>query len=205
MPPRSTVIVATNESIWVSPKIAGTYHSKVSLVSKGLGHIGTTLDPTFLGTSFIALHNVSEREIKLVPGEDTFVSVTFYYLRTEANDQYQEVHDNNPGRRDLVDVINPGENDSEWLRQDFRVKKKSLERKLKNDSDYQSLRKSYSRWIYGVRFSVPYLVCLILIAMGTYLGNSAPGTRSAFIADKIATVAIGGLIAQAVLDIRRKG
>jgi deoxycytidine triphosphate deaminase len=47
LPPRSTVLVATNESIWVSHKIAGTYHSKVKLVSKGIGHIGTTLDPDF--------------------------------------------------------------------------------------------------------------------------------------------------------------
>ena len=65
IPPKSTVIVATDESIWVSPQIAGTYHSKVSLVSKGLGHIGAALDPTFLGTFFIALHNLSNQPVKL--------------------------------------------------------------------------------------------------------------------------------------------
>jgi deoxycytidine triphosphate deaminase len=107
LPPRSTVIVATNESIWVSHNIAGTYHSKVKLVSKGIGHIGTTLDPDFLGVALIALHNLSESEVSLEPGEDTFVSITFHYLKTRAT----AAHDNNPGRPDLVSMICPNEDD----------------------------------------------------------------------------------------------
>ena len=62
---RSTTVIETVESIWVSKKIAGTYHSKVILVSKGIGHIGTTLDPEYIGCSLIAIHNVSDEIIEL--------------------------------------------------------------------------------------------------------------------------------------------
>lgn len=62
IPPHKTVLIQTEESIYVSNKICGTYHSKVSLVSKGLGHIGTTLDPMYFGTSKIAIQNTSDEE-----------------------------------------------------------------------------------------------------------------------------------------------
>jgi deoxycytidine triphosphate deaminase len=45
IPPNDSALIATKEVIWVSTKIAGSYHSKVSIVSRGGGHIGTTLDP----------------------------------------------------------------------------------------------------------------------------------------------------------------
>lgn len=140
IPSKSTVIVATDESIWVSSQIAGTYHSKVSLVSQGLGHIGTTLDPTFLGTSFIALHNHSNQPIKLKRAA-TFVSVTFHYLRSKATNKYQEVHDNTPSRRGMFEnMARNDEGDLEWLREDFRKEKEFLERRLKESEDYKKLR-----------------------------------------------------------------
>ena len=54
--PESTTVIETNEIIWVSKKIAGSYHSKVILVSKGTGHIGTTLDPEYIGCSLISAY-----------------------------------------------------------------------------------------------------------------------------------------------------
>jgi len=35
IPRKSTVLIVTNETIYVSERIAGTYHSKVRLVQKG--------------------------------------------------------------------------------------------------------------------------------------------------------------------------
>jgi deoxycytidine triphosphate deaminase len=42
LPPKSTIQVLTKEALWVSSRVAGTFHSKVSLVSRGLSHISTT-------------------------------------------------------------------------------------------------------------------------------------------------------------------
>ncbi|MCX5964280.1 MAG: hypothetical protein NT070_14395 [Cyanobacteria bacterium] len=70
--------IETNESIWVSKKISGTYHSKVALVSKGLSHIGTTLDPEYVGCSLIAIHNHSNQDVSLTPEIDTFATLVFH-------------------------------------------------------------------------------------------------------------------------------
>lgn len=77
----STTLVETNEVLAVDNHIGGCYHSKVSIVSLGVGHIGTMLGPNFSGHSLIALHNLSETPIKLSINE-SFVSLTFYYLHT---------------------------------------------------------------------------------------------------------------------------
>ena len=47
--PGDTALIETHETIWVSKKISGTYHSRVTQVSQGTGHIGTTLDPNYIG------------------------------------------------------------------------------------------------------------------------------------------------------------
>ena len=76
--PHSTALIETNEVIWVSSKAAGTYHSKVALVSKGLTHISTTLDPEYIGASLIAVHNLSDNPIELTPEVDTFTTLKLH-------------------------------------------------------------------------------------------------------------------------------
>ncbi|MBD2532344.1 hypothetical protein H6G97_23305 [Nostoc flagelliforme FACHB-838] len=83
IPKNSTVLIQTNEAIWVSKRITGTYHSKVGWVSQGIGHIGTTLDPDYIGNSLIAVHNHSDKSVHLKPETDTFVSLMFYYVKTK--------------------------------------------------------------------------------------------------------------------------
>lgn len=77
--PLSTTFVQTSEVIAVDNRIGGTYHSKVSIASLGIGHIGTMLGPNFSGHSLISLHNVSNDIIKIQVGE-TIVSLVFNYL-----------------------------------------------------------------------------------------------------------------------------
>jgi deoxycytidine triphosphate deaminase len=71
IPKQSTVLIETNESIWVSTKISAIYHSKVALVSKGLSHVGTTLDPEYVGPSLTAIYSHSDQEVSLTPEVDT--------------------------------------------------------------------------------------------------------------------------------------
>lgn len=83
IPSHKTAIIYTRESIYVSKLITGTYHSRVNLVNKGLGHIGTTLDPTYWGVSAIALHNTTEKPISLNIGEP-IVTIMFYTVRSKS-------------------------------------------------------------------------------------------------------------------------
>jgi deoxycytidine triphosphate deaminase len=200
LPPKSTVLVATNESIWVSHKIAGTYHSKVKLVSKGIGHIGTTLDPNFLGVALIALHNISDNEVFLEPEKDTFVSVTFHYLKTQAT----EDHDNKPGRPDLVSMIKPNKDDRDWLEVEYRGNENVLRKTLNLDLEFLTFKKSFSaKWQKAID-SIPYFICSLFIVLGVYLSAFSLDSRIVFIADKVTTGAIGAILIQIFSDVRRK-
>ncbi|MEG4106266.1 dCTP deaminase domain-containing protein [Microcoleus sp. S13_C5] len=75
IPSRKTAITWTNESVFLGNYLCGSLHSKVKLVSQGLGHIGTRVNPNYGGILAIALHNLSDNDILIEVGE------TIAYLR----------------------------------------------------------------------------------------------------------------------------
>ena len=75
IPSRKTAIIWTNESVFLGNYLCGSLHSKVKLVSQGLGHIGTRVNPNYGGILAIALHNLSDNDILIEVGE------TIAYLR----------------------------------------------------------------------------------------------------------------------------
>ncbi|MES2776809.1 MAG: hypothetical protein V4722_21705 [Bacteroidota bacterium] len=81
LPKKSTVQILTKESLWVSSKIAGTFHSRVSLVSRGISHISTTLDPLWFGPLLITIRNNTEKELFLKQ-DQKFVTLIFYRLQS---------------------------------------------------------------------------------------------------------------------------
>lgn len=135
IPAQTTVLIETLESIWVSSNISGTYHSKVSLVSKGLSHIGTTLDPEYLGSSLIALHNHSQLPIELSPEAETFATLKFHYLETEATIKAG----NNPGRPEILYGFSVSSEEEVWLDEPFRNTPDALESKLIDAPDFKRL------------------------------------------------------------------
>ena len=75
IPSRKTAIIWTEESVFLGNYLCGSLHSTVKLVSQGLGHIGTRVNPNYGGVMAIALHNLSDNEIQIQVGE------TIAYLR----------------------------------------------------------------------------------------------------------------------------
>lgn len=100
IPPNDTALILTSESIWVSMKIAGTFHSKVGVVSTGFGHISTTLDPNWKGPLLISLNNPTNKPLKL-PVNDSFITLMFYRLDSPATKD----HDNDPSRIKILKSI----------------------------------------------------------------------------------------------------
>ncbi|RJO61024.1 hypothetical protein C4544_03925 [candidate division WS5 bacterium] len=97
LPPKSTIQILTMELLWVSPRVGGTFHSKVSLVSKGLSHISTTLDPQWYGRLLITLRNNTDTPIRIKIGE-TFVTLIFARVRTPT----RSPHNKPPLREDIL-------------------------------------------------------------------------------------------------------
>ncbi|WP_430883370.1 dCTP deaminase domain-containing protein [Fusibacter sp. JL216-2] len=83
IPPHDTALIETEEVISVTNKLGGTYHSKVGLVSIGMGHIGTTLDPQYTGQSLVAVHNHTNEAVEIEVGS-TFVSLILNYLNSKS-------------------------------------------------------------------------------------------------------------------------
>jgi deoxycytidine triphosphate deaminase len=143
--PNSTTLIETKEVIGVDGRIGGSYHSKVGIVSIGLGHIGTMLGPNFAGHSLIAIHNHTERVITLNEGE-TFVSVVFHYLDTKINVPNPTIN----GHLEKLSEygVKTTSEDIKYLSEDWKVNlrgegnQNSICLKLKNDKSYQEWAKN---------------------------------------------------------------
>lgn len=112
VPPHATACILTEEAIYVSKKIGGTFHSRVWLSRAGFGHIGTMMDPEFFGRLLIMLHNITDSDLIIKKGQ-SIVSLVFYHLETpikESNANFS------PGNTDIVSGLdNTGKYD-EWRR-----------------------------------------------------------------------------------------
>lgn len=136
--PHSTTLIETVEVLSVGKNIGGTYHSKVGLVSQGIGHIGTMVGPNFSGESLIAIHNISDDLITIKCG-DSFVSVVFHYLDTS----YEKINPTVSGHTDkfseLGIILTPEE--SAELNADWKKQYSEVKHKLQESDEYKELQK----------------------------------------------------------------
>lgn len=144
IPPHDTGLVYSEESIFVSNKIGGSYNSKVTLVSKGAGHIGTTLDAQYIGCSLVAIHNHSSSELKLKIGSE-FVTLHFWYLNSPDYENAPS-HDNEPGHPRMLNGFNGVEEYIEWRdRNTWTTRKKDLYLKMKESKEFQRCKEEYQK------------------------------------------------------------
>jgi deoxycytidine triphosphate deaminase len=130
-----TVLVETEEVIFVSNKICGDYHSKVRLVSKGIGHIGTTLDPLYIGPSLIALHNHTDSEIRIEVG-DSIVSLMVYYMQSESTKK----HNNSSGQLEILNGCEDFQEIDKFLDHDWCKNPSDLKMKMNNSDEYKKIK-----------------------------------------------------------------
>lgn len=184
--PHDTALIYSKEAIYVSNKIGGTYHSKVKLVSTGLGHIGTSLDAQYIGLSVVALHNISDNIIKITVGSE-FVTIIFHYLHS---DDYIDTisHDNPPGHPALVSNFDGYDVFQQWIESNRWCRSKSeLYMQMVNSSEFKECKKQFkeeqirfNRKIWkrrGIKYScliAGWVILNILLSLPAYsfeLGN----------------------------------
>ena len=137
-----TVLAYSEESIYVSNHIGGSYHSKVTLVSQGAGHIGTSLDAQYIGCSIIAIHNHSKNSLKLKVGSE-FVTLQFWYLNTP---DYADApsHDNEPGHPRMLNGFEDVDSYIEWRdKNTWTTRKKDLLLKMKNSDEFKQCQRDF--------------------------------------------------------------
>lgn len=125
----------------VSLKIGGTYHSRVRDVSKGIGHIGTTLNPGWVGRSLIALHNCTKNPIKIYVG-DPIVTICFYYLKSKSTIG----ETNESARKDVLQEYELCSDDCKAIYGvDYSKDFKLLKIRMVNDEKYRTYKKERTR------------------------------------------------------------
>jgi len=146
IPPNDTVCIYTQEAIWVSRRLGGTYHPRVSLVSKGLGHISTTLDPQYKGLSLVAVpnHTSSPIEIRL---EEPFVSIMLYYLESPAT---TGIIENAASRPEISRGFNLGDEEESYLGQQWHRNHEGIKNKMLASQTYINLEKEKLKFRRGL-------------------------------------------------------
>lgn len=166
IPPHDTGLIESNEVLCVSKKIAGTYHSRVKNVSKGLGHIGTTLNPGWIGRSLIAVHNITEEPVA-IKVNDPFVTICFEYLYSSSNIK----ENNDPGRTDVLHGFKLSDDEKKRIyEEDYNRDVRALKEKMLSSTEYQQyaatkpfLTKSIVKWLLFVAILVVFGVLLLTI------------------------------------------
>ncbi len=183
IPPNSTAVIETNETIWVSQKIAGTYHSRVSQVSHGTGHIGTTLDPNYIGPSLIAVHNHSQDPVKILLETEPFLTLTFHYLHTPSR---KDQHGNSHGRRDILARlgITLTQEENHALDEPYMSDRDALKVKMEGCNDYKLIKQSQANlsqrswffklfWLTIISTSIAVSAQVFLAVNETKLGQNS--------------------------------
>ena len=142
--PNDTALIYTEESIYVSNRIGGSYHSKVTLVSRGAGHIGTTLDAQYIGCSIVAIHNHSNDKLSLKVGSE-FVTLQFWYLNTPDYENALS-HDNEPGHPRMLNGFDDINLYIEWRDTNtWTTRKRDLFHKMTESNEYKRCKEEYQR------------------------------------------------------------
>ena len=173
VPKHKTACILTKEAIYVSAKIGGTYHSRVSLTKMGFGHIGTMLDPKYCGQSLIMLHNTTDSDLVLKEGE-RLVSLVFYYLETPIREKILSTppsHSNKVAQMDFDGRYQKWYSDNQWANNAALLKAHFTEHYLKA---FEEKRKLYAQkksiigqiWTsFFLRMLLKYIIVLIIIAV----------------------------------------
>lgn len=162
IPASDTALIETAECLAVSDRIGGTYHSIVGLVSRGIGHISTTLDPGWIGSSLMAMHNTTNKDIDILTGQ-RIVSVALSYLDTKATG-----HESNlGGRPELLNGYQLDDECRQWLDRESQRNWDRLKDEMTDSEEFQNLlarRKKRFHWLRG-RVAVNLFVLVICVAI----------------------------------------
>lgn len=180
--PHSTTLVETEEVIAVENYIGGSLHSKVGIVAKGVGHIGTMLGPGYSGHLMISLHNITDDIIAIKVGT-TFVSLAFDYLSTQVVRTSSTVSGHVDKFAELG--VNATEEDRIFLTADWKSNVDEVREKMINSTEYKEYRKHINKNLWRevkkyinkrniIAVSVVVLLFVALLSLATWADSKLP-------------------------------
>jgi len=211
VPPHKTVCILTQEAVYVTSKIGGTYHSRVTLAKMGFGHIGTMLDPEYIGQSLIILHNTTDKE-QIIKHKDRIVSLVFHYLHTPI---LVQSHNASPGHKEKLSSFNNFEKYNQWAEGNrWAFEKRELVDRFMTSEGYKEFKKKHKtdQWKWNSRLknslnnlkkNLKKYFILIIIFIIPYIIIS--NVLSLEVSDKVTIIGIiiAGLVGSISSDLNR--
>jgi deoxycytidine triphosphate deaminase len=135
--PGDTVIIKTREYIEMPKNVGGLISSKLPLVSFGISHVSTTLDPTFQGYLAITMTNVGGYNIQFDFGDPIAYATLFWITgKKETSFVYPRTQPGPLSEILLEKLLHP---------MYFKTKKS----KISDDDDLEKIKESFmtdSKW-----------------------------------------------------------
>ncbi len=159
--PHSTTIVYTEEVVALNNRFGGSFHAKVGVVSKGVIFSSTMIGPSYCGQLMIALQNPTDNKIKLNVG-DTFISLILNKLDTKINKAHTNSNTGGHTGKLATLGIENADNEIRIIDEDWKKNISSIQQRMKDESDYISLKKELNRrkTKYIVLLAVLFLIVL---------------------------------------------
>lgn len=172
IPPRDTALVWTDESIWLNNYMCGLINSRVGLVSQGLGHLGTRVNPSWSGVLCIALHNISNEPLR-INVRDTNEPIAYLMVQRLSSQSSKSGNIDIPARLDILNEL-PNTNEiyaffnqrkNKWMSDD----KVLLKKLLVESHEYIKLKRGFSDIFLSVLGSDQQTRWTAVAAIGTIL------------------------------------
>lgn len=204
--PHATSLIETSEVLGVANNIGGALHSKVGLVSKGIGHIGTMLGPGYCGHLLIALHNITDEAIAIKVGS-TFVSLSFDYLTTQVMRTSSTVSGHLDKFPELG--ISIDEETRSYLTADWKSNIEGIREKMCESDDFQSYKKHIreNSWKelkkYISKRNVVAVIVIVIVIIGIYFGAVMMDKKleSPIWVDRFWNVGFSGIIGSLIIAL----
>lgn len=188
IPSHDSVLIISNETIFLDKKFAGYCISKVSIPSFGIISTSAPVKPNWIGKLLITMHNLSERDYILKVGEE-FAILTIHKLQNKS----KKIPLQPNARTDLLSRhgIQLDEKDTEFLAAQANGDPQSLFKLIKRDPAYQEFKNNLLMHEYIVRFVIYCVIFLVVyfvvgLLPGTSFSESImAGIISTFIYDSV--------------------
>lgn len=139
IPPKDTVLIWTNESIFLSKFFCASLHSPTSLVSQGIGHLGTRINPNWYGILCIPIHNLSKKPIKIYI-QDIKNPIAYLMIHKLVGKSSEDGNIDGGSRLDIINGLHNKEEICEYYhsRENIWMSSniKSLQAKISENNEY---------------------------------------------------------------------
>jgi deoxycytidine triphosphate deaminase len=146
IPPRDTALIWTDESVYLCDRFRGPLYSIVEMVSQGIGHIGTRVNPCWSGVLCLSLQNNSDNPVRInvrdVKQPIAYLAIeklsskpSFSYRRNVDKSARLDILKGLPNTNEIHDFFNRKEH--AWMTGDLDT----LKKKMFDSQEYKKIKK----------------------------------------------------------------